>query len=30
MQEPGLADPFFLVDDDAVHYRDLSRGAAER
>jgi hypothetical protein len=24
MQEPVLADPFFFVDDDAVHNRDLS------
>ena len=29
MQEPALADPFLLVDDDAVHDRDLSGRAAK-
>ena len=29
MQKPALADPFLLVDDDAVHDRDLSGRAAE-
>ena len=29
LQEPPLADPTLLVDDDAVHHRDLPGGAAE-
>ena len=29
MQEPGLPDPFLLVDDDAVHDRDLACRTAE-
>ena len=29
MQEPVLADPFLLVDDDPVHDRDLSRRPAK-
>lgn len=29
MQEPLFPDPLLLVDDDAVHHRDLSGGAAK-
>ena len=29
VQEPGLADPALLLDQDAVHHRDLPGGAAE-